>query len=328
MKTIELGAQGLCSSIIALGCMGMSEFYPGGSIEESRATIDKALDSGITMFDTADMYGPFTNECLLGRALMRARRRVVIATKFGYVRLADGTRLGLNGHPSYVASACDASLRRLATDYIDLYYLHRVDPNVPVEETVGAMAGLVNAGKVRFLGLSEASPDTIRRAHAVFPLSAVQTEYSLLSRDPECGLLATLVELKIGFVAYAALGRGLLTGRYRAVNDLPEEDYRRSTPRFSIAHLPRNVALYDRLAELARMRSVSPVQLALAWVRQQLETFGITLVGTKRLTTLQEDIQSMHIDLSAAEMTEISSLFPRDAAHGDRYPDMSRVERW
>jgi len=308
--------------------MGMSEFYPGGTLADSRATIRKALDSGVTMFDTADMYGPFTNERLLGRALRPHRSRVLIATKFGYVRHADGTRLGLNGHPYYVAEACDASLRRLGTDYIDLYYLHRVDRNVPVEDSIGAMAKLVRAGKVRFLGISEASPDTVRRAHAVSPLSAVQTEYSLLSRDPEFGLFDTLSGLKIGFVGYAPLGRGLLTGRYRDREDLPADDYRRATPRFSPENLPHNVELLERLATLAAMRSTSPAQLALAWVRQRLDGFGVTLVGTKRLATLEEDLRSLSVQLSPDELTELDRIFPRGVARGERYPDMSRVERW
>lgn len=328
MKTVNLGSQGLHSSLIALGCMGMSEFYTGGTKEESHSTIVKALDLGVTMFDTADMYGPFTNETLLGEALAHRRSHALIATKFGYVRLPNGKRLGLNGHPSYVMKACDASLTRLATDYIDLYYLHRVDPKVPIEETIGAMATLVSAGKVRFLGVSEASPATIRRAHAVFPLSAVQTEYSLLSRDPEAGLFTTLQELQIGFVAYAPLGRGLLTGRYRVPADLPVDDYRRATPRFSADNLPRNLALYGELANIAAIKQASPAQLALAWVRHQIGSFGVTLVGTKRRATLLDDVASTSIDLTPSEICSLNNVFSPGATSGDRYPDMSRVERW
>src|SRR5512140_2306175 len=258
MEQRMLGKQGLEVSAIGLGCMGMSEFYAGADEAEAVATIHRALELGVTFLDTADMYGPFKNEELVGRALKGKREGVVLATKFGNERAPDGAWLGINGRPEYVRQACDASLRRLGVDHLDLYYQHRVDPRVPIEDTVGAMAGLVKAGKVRWLGLSEASPETIRRAHRVHPISALQTEYSLWSRDPEDRILPTLRELGIGFVPYSPLGRGFLTGRFRRPEDLPEGDFRKSSPRFQGANFQKNLDLVDRIHEMARAKRVLP----------------------------------------------------------------------
>ena len=269
MEKRVLGKQGLTVSAVGLGCMGMSEFYGNAEEAESIATIHRAIDLGVTFFDTADMYGPFKNEELVGRALKGHRDRVVLATKFGNERLPDGTRLGVNGRPEYVRRACDASLRRLGVDRIDLYYQHRVDVRTPIEETVGAMAELVKAGKVRWLGLSEAAPSTIRRAHAVHPISALQTEYSLWSRDPEDELLGVIRELGIGFVPYSPLGRGFLTGRFRAPEDLPEGDFRRTSPRFRGENFAKNLSVVDRIQAMAQEKGVLPSQLALAWVLSQ-----------------------------------------------------------
>src|SRR5512144_775326 len=266
METRKLGTQGLAVSALGLGCMGMSEFYKGADAQETIATLQRAIELGVTFLDTADMYGPFKNEELVGRALEGRREKVVLATKFGNQRGTDGSFLGVNGKPEYVRSACDASLRRLGVERIDLYYQHRVDPTVPIEDTVGAMAELVRAGKVRWLGLSEAAPATIRRAHRVHPISALQTEYSLWSRDPEDEVLPAVRKLGIGFVAYSPLGRGFLSGRYRSFEELPEGDYRRMSPRFQGENFARNLRLVDRVQEMARARGVSASQLALAWV--------------------------------------------------------------
>ncbi len=310
-----------------LGCMGMSEFYGPGDEAESIATIELALDLGVTLLDTADMYGPFTNEQLVGRAIAGRRDEVVLATKFGNQRATDGTRLGVNGRPEYVRSACDASLQRLGVDHIDLYYQHRVDPDTPIEETVGAMAELVAAGKVRHLGLSEAAPDTIRRAHAVHPITAVQTEWSLWTRDPETnGVLATVRELGIGFVAYSPLGRGFLSGAITSPADLPDDDFRRHNPRFQGANFTRNLRLVDQVREIAAYKGVEPSQLALAWVLAQGDDV-VPIPGTKRRSYLRLNVAADDIALSDDELRRIGQVLPPGAAAGDRYPDMTPLHR-
>jgi len=307
-----------------LGCMGMSEFYGATDEAEGLATIDRALDLGITFLDTADMYGPFTNERLVGRAIASRRDEVVLATKFGIVR-TDGGR-SISGSPDYVRSACDASLQRLGVDHIDLYYQHRVDTSVPIEETVGAMAELVAAGKVGHLGLSEASADTIRRAAAVHPIAAVQSEYSLFSRDIERAVLPTLRELGIGLVAYSPLGRGFLTGAIRTVEDLEPGDFRRSSPRFAEQALAANLRLVDRVRELATARGVTPGQLALAWVSAQGEDV-VPIPGTKRRRYLEENAAARDLVLTDAELAQLAQAVPADQVVGDRYPDMRTIER-
>lgn len=326
MQTRSLGSQGLTVSAEGLGCMGMSEFYGVPDESEAIATIQRALDLGVTFFDTADIYGPFTNEQLVGRALAGHRDEVVIATKFGNVRGADGSWLGVNGRPEYVRQACDASLQRLGVDYIDLYYQHRVDTSTPIEETVGAMAELVAAGKVRFLGLSEAAPQTIRRAHAVHPITALQTEYSLWSRDPELEILPTVRELGIGFVAYSPLGRGFFTGRFRSAEQIAadERDYRRTHPRFQGENFARNLALLQRIEEIAREKGVKPAQLALAWVLHQGQDI-VPIPGTKHPQYLEENVAAAEIELSAEDLERIDAAAPHGAAAGERYADMSRV---
>jgi aryl-alcohol dehydrogenase-like predicted oxidoreductase len=318
MEARRLGAQGLEVTVLGLGCMGMSEFYePRPSEAESIRTIQRALDLGIRFLDTADMYGPFTNETLVGKAIAGRRHEVVLATKFGNMRGPAGEFLGVSGRPEYVREACDASLKRLGVDVIDLYYQHRVDPSVAIEETVGAMAELVRAGKVRHLGLSEAAPPTIRRAHAVHPISALQTEYSLWSRDPEDEILPTVKKLGIGFVAYSPLGRGFLSGRYRRFEDLPESDYRRMSPRFQGENFARNLRLVDRVQEMAREKGVSASQLALAWVLAHPETVAIP--GTTRADHLDENVAAAGLTLSAADLERLDEVAPRGAASGDRY---------
>ncbi|MGC2162376.1 MAG: aldo/keto reductase [Silvibacterium sp.] len=318
MQQRTLGAQGLKVSALGLGCMGMSEFYGPGDEAESIATIHRAIELGITFFDTSDIYGPFTNEILVGKALRPHRDKVVIATKFGIMRDADGTRRGISGRPEYVRQACDASLKRLGIDTIDLYYQHRIDPNTPIEETVGAMAELVKAGKVRYLGLSEASTETIRRAHAVHPISALQTEYSLWSRDPEEEILPTLRELGIGFVPYSPLGRGFLTGHIKSPSDLAPDDWRASSPRFQGENFQKNVDLVGRIEQLAARKGCTPSQLALAWVLAQGNDLA-PIPGTKRRKYLEENAAAENITLSPGDVAEIDAIAPPGVASGDRY---------
>jgi aryl-alcohol dehydrogenase-like predicted oxidoreductase len=317
MKQRKLGTQGLTVSAQGLGCMGMSDFYGPGDDRESIATIHRALELGVTLLDTSDAYGPFINEQLVGQAIRGQRAQVVLATKFGIQRGPDPAQRRIIGRPEYVRSACDASLRRLGVEYIDLYYQHRVDPDVPIEETVGAMAELVQAGKVRYLGLSEAAPETIRRAHTVHPISALQTEYSLWSRDPEDGLLALVRELGIGFVAYSPLGRGFLTGQIRRFEDLAPDDVRRSMPRFQGENFQRNLDLVDRVAALAELRGATPGQIALAWVLAQGDDI-VPIPGTKRRGYLEENVAATAIKLTADEVAAINEVAPAGAAAGAR----------
>ena len=320
MDTRVLGNQGLTVSTIGLGCMGMSEFYGAADEGEAIATIHRALDIGVTFLDTADMYGPFTNERLVGRAIKGRRGEVVLATKFGNERRADGGWVGVNGRPEYVRAACDASLARLGVDVIDLYYQHRVDPSVPIEDTVGAMADLVRAGKVRFLGLSEAAPATLRRAHAVHPITALQTEYSLWTRDVEGEILPTVRELGIGFVAYSPLGRGFLTGRFRSPGDLPEGDFRKNSPRFEPENFAANRALAARVEAIAFRLGVTAGQLALAWVLAQGRDV-VPIPGTKRVRYLEENAAAAAITLNPAILAELDAAVPRGATAGARYPE-------
>jgi len=323
MDTRHLGP--LSVPAIGLGCMGMSEFYGAGDDEEATATIHRALELGCTFLDTADMYGPFTNERLVGRAIAGQRDEVVLATKFGNERREDGTRVGINGRPEYVLAACDASLLRLGVDVIDLYYQHRVDATVPIEETVGAMASLVEAGKVRHLGLSEASAQTVRRAAAVHPIAALQTEYSLFTRDVEEEILPTIRELGIGFVAYSPLGRGMLTGAYRSAADLPEGDSRAGRfPRFSEENFRSNLQLVDRVVELASTKDCTPGQLALAWVLGRGGDI-VPIPGTKRRRFLEENLAAAEVELTESDVAWLDEHVGPPA--GDRYPDMSGVNR-
>jgi aryl-alcohol dehydrogenase-like predicted oxidoreductase len=320
MTARRLGAEGLTVSALGLGCMGMSEFYAGRDEAESLATIDRAIGLGVLFLDTADMYGPYTNEELVGRAIRGRREAVVLATKFGNVRGADGSFLGVNGRPEYVRACCDASLRRLGVDRIDLYYQHRVDRTVPIEETVGAMAGLVRAGKVRWLGLSEASPGTIRRAHAVHPITALQTEYSLWTRDPEDEVLPACRELGIGFVAYSPLGRGFLTGRFRTFEEIPDGDYRRSSPRFQGENFRKNRELVRRLEEIASAKRCTPAQLALAWLLSRGEDV-VPIPGVKSRARLEENVGALGVDLTDEDLTRIERAAPPGVTAGARYPE-------
>jgi aryl-alcohol dehydrogenase-like predicted oxidoreductase len=320
VKQRKLGHSTLSTSALGLGCMGMSEFYVGASQDESLATLKLALDRGLNFLDTADMYGPFKNEELVGRGIKGRRDEVVLATKFGNMRGSDGSFQGVSGRPEYVRACCDASLKRLGVDHIDLYYQHRVDRTVPIEDTVGAMSRLVEAGKVRFLGLSEASPATIRRAHAVHPISALQTEYSLWSRDPEDELLATVRELGITFVAYSPLGRGFLTGRFTKFEDLPEKDYRRFSPRFQGENFQKNLTLVDKVSEIARDKGVKPAQLALAWALAQGEDI-VPIPGTAKREHLEENLAALDITLSPDELARIDAVAPKGVASGARYPE-------
>jgi aryl-alcohol dehydrogenase-like predicted oxidoreductase len=324
MNTRKLGE--LEVSAIGLGCMGMSEFY--GTADESEAinTIHYALDNGITFLDTADMYGPFTNEKLVGKAIADRRDKVILATKFGNMRGDDGGFLGVNGRPEYVKKSCEDSLKRLGVDYIDLYYQHRVDPNVPIEETIGAMAELVKEGKVRYIGMSEAAVETLRRAAKVHTITALQTEYSLWTREPEDELLATVQELGIGFVPYSPLGRGFLTGQIKSLDDLDEKDFRRHNPRFKGENFQKNLELVERVREIAIEKGVEASQLALAWVLAQGD-YIVPIPGTKHVKYLQENIAAADIKLTDEDLKRLDEAAPKGSTAGDRYPDMSTVNR-
>jgi aryl-alcohol dehydrogenase-like predicted oxidoreductase len=328
MQKRELGRSGLIVSALGLGCMGMSDFYGDGAEAESIATIHRAIELGVTFLDTADIYGMGRNEELVGKAIKDHRDQVVLATKFGNVRRSDGTFVGVNGKPDYVHSACEASLRRLQVERIDLYYQHRVDPQTPIEDTVGAMAKLVEAGKVRFLGLSEAAPDTIRRAQSVHPIAALQTEYSLWSRDPEGELLGTVRELGIGFVAYSPLGRGFLTAKITSLEDLADNDWRRSMPRFEEENFRRNMELVERIKTLAAKKGCTPAQLALAWVLAQGNDI-VPIPGTKRRRYLEENVGALDVHLTAEDLADIDASLPPGLAAGSRYsqPGMRTINR-
>ena len=328
MTIKNIGKQGLKVSQIGLGCMGMSEFYGHANDSESDEAIKKGYELGITFFDTSDMYGPYKNEILVGKALKDVRKNVVIATKFGIMRTEDPNVRGVNGRPEYVKSSCDGSLKRLGTDYIDLYYLHRVDPNTPIEDTVGAMGVLVKEGKVKYIGLSEASADTLRRAHKEHPITALQSEYSLWTRDPEDEILPAVKELGIGFTAYSPLGRGFLTGRFKTIDDLEKDDYRRHSPRFQEENFDKNLKLVDKIKELAKKRRIKPSQLALAWVLNQGD-FIFPIPGSTKISHIEENIEATSITLSSEELSQIDEMIPKGAASGTRYPEamMKSVNR-